>query len=100
MTVEAITDREAKQANTAMENKEILRRESFPLNEDDHYYELPPAGSAHTRITKQAVERALFSQSVKKAPCPDKLSLSAIWLLRKWDKQRIVGLTRSAIHTG
>jgi hypothetical protein len=78
----------------------MLRRESFPPNDNDQYYELPPAGSAHTRVTEQAVERALHSQSVKKAPGPDKLSFGAIQLLWKWDKERIVRLTRAAIRTG
>jgi len=41
----------------------------------------------------------LFSQSVKKAPGPDKLSFGPIWLLWKWDKQRILRLTRAAIRT-
>jgi DNA-binding HxlR family transcriptional regulator len=61
-TVEALTDREGKQANTILEKEEMLKRESYPLNDDDQYYELPPAGSAHTRVTEQAVERALYSQ--------------------------------------
>jgi len=100
MTVEALTDRQGKQANTSLEKEEMLRREFFPLNDDDQYYELPPAGSAHTRVTEQAVERALFSHSVKKAPGPDKLSFGAIRLLWKWDKERIVRLTRAAVHTG
>jgi hypothetical protein len=83
MTVEALTHREGKQANTSQEKEEMLRREYFPLNDDDQYYELPPAGSAHTCVTEQEVERALFSQSVKKAPGPNKVSFGAIRLLRK-----------------
>jgi len=51
MTVEALTDRDGKQANTAMEKEDMLRRESFPPNNNDQYYELPPAGSEHTRVT-------------------------------------------------
>jgi hypothetical protein len=51
MTVEALTDGEGKQANPATEKEEMLRRESFPPNDDDQSYELPPAQSAHTRIT-------------------------------------------------
>jgi len=100
MTVESLTDREGKQVNTSQEKEEMLRRESFPPNDDDQYYEIPPAGSAHTRVTEQSVERALFSQSVKQAPGPDKLSFSAIRLLWKWDKERIVRLTKAAIRTG
>jgi len=60
-TLEAPMDREGHQANTALEKEEILRLESFPLNDDDEYYELTPAGSAHTKVTEKAVERALYS---------------------------------------
>jgi hypothetical protein len=51
MTVQASTPREGKQANRKQEKEEMLRRESFPLNDDDQYYELPPAGCAHTYVT-------------------------------------------------
>jgi hypothetical protein len=61
MTVEALTDREGKQANTSFENEGMLRRESFPPNHDYQYYELPPAGSAHTHVTDQAVQPAQCS---------------------------------------
>ena len=54
--MEALTDREGKQANTIAEKEEMLRGESFPLNDGDQYYELPPAGQAHERITEQSVE--------------------------------------------
>jgi len=56
MTVGALTDREGKQANMSQEKEEMLRRESFPPNDDDRYYELSHAGSTHTRVTEQAVE--------------------------------------------
>jgi len=99
-TMEAFSDRYGKQANTSVGNEEMLRHESFPPNDGDQYYELPSAGSAHTRVTEQAVERALSSQSVMKAPGPDKLSFGAVRLLWKWDEERIVRLTRAAIRTG
>jgi hypothetical protein len=100
MTVEALTDREGKQGNRSQGKEEMVGRESFPRNDDNQYYELPPAGSTHTRVTEQAVERAQCSQSVKKEPGPVKLSFGAIRLLWKWDKERIVRLTKPAIGTG
>jgi len=100
MTVEALTDRDGKQANTAMDREEKLRRESFPPNDNDQYYELPRAGRTYTRVTEQAVERALYSQSVNKAPGPGMLSFGSIQLLWKWDKTRIMGLTKAAIPMG
>jgi hypothetical protein len=65
-TVEVQMDREGKQANTVIEKEEMLRLESCPLNEDKQDYELPPAGSARTKVTETAVERTLYSQLVKK----------------------------------
>jgi hypothetical protein len=56
MTVEVLTDRDGKQANTSFEKEEMLRHESFSPNDGDQYYERPPAGSALTRVTEQAVE--------------------------------------------
>jgi hypothetical protein len=100
MTVEALTDREGKQANTSLEKEEMLRCESFPPNDDDQYYEQPPAVSAYTRVREQTVKRALFAQSVKKAPGPDKLSFVAIRLPWMWDKERIVRQTKAVIATG
>jgi hypothetical protein len=97
--VEALTDREGKQENTSIKKEEMLRRESFRLN-DDQYSVLPPAGSAHTCVTEQAVELAMCSQSVKKAPGPDKLSFGAIRRLLRLDQERIVRLTNAAILTG
>jgi hypothetical protein len=99
-TLEALTDTEGKQANTITEKEEMLRRESCPLNDGDLYEEISPAGQAHECITKQSVERAQFSQSVKKAPGPDNLSFGAILLLWEWDKMRIVGLMKAAVQTG
>ena len=64
MTVEALTGRAGKQANTSWEKEERLRDKSFPPNDGDQYYELSSAGSAQTHISEQAVERAMFSQSV------------------------------------
>jgi hypothetical protein len=43
MTVEAFTDREGKQANTATEKEVLLRCEALPPSDDDQYYEVPPA---------------------------------------------------------
>jgi hypothetical protein len=51
VTVEALKDREGKQVNTAMKKETMLRLESFPLNDDDWYFELLPAGIAHTKVT-------------------------------------------------
>jgi len=98
--VEALTDRDGKQANTVAKKEEMLRGESFPLNDGHQYYELLPAGQAHKCITEQSVKRALFSQSVKKAPGPGKRSSGAVQLLCKLTRTRIVEETKSAVQMG
>jgi len=98
--MKALTDGEGKQANTILEKEEMLICRSFPPDDDNQYYQLPPAGHAHTPVTKQAVERALYSQSMKKGPGPDKLSFGAIRPLWMWYKERIVRRTKAAIRTG
>jgi len=64
--MEALTDGEGKQTNTIAENEEMLRGESFTLNDADQYCELRPAGHAHERITEQSVERALLHSRLRK----------------------------------
>jgi len=73
MTEEALTDREGNQTNTSLEKEEMLRHESCPPNDGDQCYKLPSVGSAHPRVTEEAVERPFFSQSFKKPPGTDKL---------------------------
>jgi len=99
-TVEALTDREGKPPNSIADKEEMLSGESLRLNDGDQYYELPPAGPAHKRITEPSVEQALFSQSARKAPGPDKQSFGAIRLLWKWNQTRIVELMKAAVRTG
>ena len=52
MTVESFTDREGKQAKSLLEKEEMMRLESFPPNDNDQYYELPPTPRAHTHGTE------------------------------------------------
>jgi len=94
----------AAEFDPAVQEKDVGRLPAQPQGsrgeESSAIREPPPWRSAHTRVTEQAVERALFSHPVKKAPGPDKLSFGAIRLLWKWDKERIVRLTRAAIRPG
>jgi len=79
------------------EKENMLRGASSPLNNGDPYYDLPPACQAHERITYRLVELALFSQSGKEVPGPDKLSFGAIRLLWRWSITIIVRLTKAAV---
>lgn len=42
----------------------------------------------------------MFSQSVKNAPGPDKLSFGTIWLFWVWGKERMVRISRAANRIG
>ena len=55
-TVQALTDSDGKQAITSLEKVEMLMHESFPPNDGDQYYQLPPVGSGNTHVTEQAVK--------------------------------------------
>jgi len=48
----------------------MLRRESFPPNDDNLSYALAPACTAHTPIAVQAIRQALISHFVKEAMEP------------------------------
>jgi hypothetical protein len=99
-TVEPPTNTEGKQANTIAEKEEMFRGESFSLNNENKYYELPPTGLGNEHITEQSVERPMFSYSVKKSTGIDKLSFGALQLLWKWNRTTIVGLTKGVVQTG
>jgi hypothetical protein len=64
MTVEAITDSEGKQANTATEKEEMLTCESFPLHINDQNYDLPPtAAHTHRTLSKRSSGHYILNQS-------------------------------------
>jgi len=54
-----------KQANTTSEMEEMVRHQAFPTIDGDQYFKLHPVGITHTSFTEQAVERAIYSHSVK-----------------------------------
>jgi hypothetical protein len=55
-TVEALTNRDGNHANTISKEEEMLRRESFPPNGNEQYFELPVAEQVHQSVTELAVE--------------------------------------------
>jgi len=89
MTVAALTNRDGKEENMNAEKEEMLRGESFPLNESNQYFELPPGGQAHQSVTEEAVERALLSRTVKKTPGLENLSLEPYAYSRSGTKRAL-----------
>jgi hypothetical protein len=64
-----------------MEIEAMVKRQSIALDDDERYYKLHLASSVHMNGTVIAVERALYSHSIKKAPALGKLSFGAGHLL-------------------
>lgn len=83
-----------------MKEKEVLfRAHAFPKPPPFLGQELQPVqGRAHTWITSQLVEKALFCQSPTKAPGPDKLNFKAIRLVWSWDPERITAIVKNAVR--
>jgi hypothetical protein len=52
----------------------------------------PSINAINSFIIEEDIEKALFEQSIKKAPGLDKLNFKALRLLWSWDKARIQAL--------
>jgi len=78
----------------------MLRQVSFPLHKHDQYFALPQARQVHWSVTEQAVNHALFMQSIRKAPGPDKLSFGTVCLLWEWEKMRIDEIAKAVVRRG
>ena len=65
-----------------------------------HLYliEHPQKGSAHILVTKDTVQKALFCQSVKKAPGPNLHNFLIPPVLWDWDADRITSLVMQALR--
>jgi len=72
----------------------------FPPGDRDQNFKQSPAGRAHIRVTEEAVKRAIYSQSVKKALGPEKHSFGTRKLDRKRDKERTLRVTSTAMDMG
>jgi len=98
--VEALTDSDGKQANTITEKEDMLKPESLPQDEDNKYFKLPPAGQAQQSVTEQAVLRAPFVMSIRKAPGQDKPTSRAVRMLTQWATKQIEEQAEPVVRTG
>ena len=51
-------------------------------------------------ITDENIREAVFRQSTKRAPGPDRLGFKVIKLLWEWDTSRIIGLVKTMFRLG
>jgi ribonuclease HI len=63
-------------------------------------YDNPLRGIMHQQVTTEVVQRALFSQAIKKAPGVDRINFRALRLLWSWDSPRIIALARQCFRLG
>jgi len=84
------------------ENKaELIKEEAFPkpLKGVERKAQEEGGGMWKT-ITDEDIRLALFDQSVKKAPGPDRLGFKAIRLLWEWDALRIIAIVKMKFRLG
>jgi hypothetical protein len=74
----------------SLEEKETLFRITvfLTMGQQDNTPE-PEISQMHELIPLELIKKAIFTQSIKKAPGPDRLTFQAIRLLWGWDKPRI-----------
>ncbi|POS88401.1 hypothetical protein EPUL_000062 [Erysiphe pulchra] len=79
------------------EKENFVRVASFPTPPSDDQ-EPPEAipGEAYNEVSKEVFYKAIYLQSVKKAPGPDRINFRAIRLLWSWDSRTITGMFRTA----
>ena len=80
---------------------ELIKEEAFPkpLKGVDRKAQ-EEGGEMWKKITDEDIRVALFDQSVKKAPGPDRLGFKAIRLLWEWDSQRIINVVKASFRLG
>ena len=62
--------------------EDLVRKSAFPKSPSDHRPEPKiELGSTHTTITEDMISHALFSQSVTKAPGPDKINFQILRMI-------------------
>lgn len=97
----ALRDPVGQVATTFEEKEEMIRREMYPDPPDKFFPEIAQKeGTAHEKVTKELVQKALVHQSTKKAPGPDKINFRALRLLWKWDSERIFQPIRQCVRLG
>ena len=81
--------------------EDLVCKSAFPKPPSDHRPEPKiELGSTHTTITEDMISYALLSQSVIKAPGPNKINFQIFRMIWSWDKLQITHLVQHAIRLG
>jgi len=100
-TTKSLKSRTEEVAESWEEKAELIKEEAFPkpLKGVERKAQ-EEGGEMWKKITDEDVRMALFDQSVKKSPGPDRLWYKAVRLLWEWDSQRIIKVFESSIRLG
>jgi len=97
----ALKSRGGEVAESWEEKAELIKEEAFPKPlkgvERKAWKE---GGGIWNMITEEDIREAVFGQSVKKAPGPNRLGFKAIRLLWQWDVPRIIGIVQTTFRLG
>jgi len=100
-TTKALKSRERVVAESSEGKAELITEEAFPkpLKGVERKAQREGGGMWKT-ITDENIRKALFDQSVRKAPGPDRLGFKAIRLLCEWDAPRIIAIVKMSFRLG
>jgi len=100
-TTKALKSRDGVVAESWEDKAELIKEEAFPkcLKGVDRKAE-EEGGGIRNKITDEDIPLALFDQSAKKAPGPDRLGLKATGLLWEWDAPRIIAIVLTTFRLG
>jgi len=98
-TTKTLRSRTGEVAESWEDKPELIKEEAFPkpLKGVERKAQ-EEGGEMWKRITDEDIREALFSQSVQKAPGPDRLGFKAIRLLWDWDSQRIINVVKASFR--
>jgi Reverse transcriptase (RNA-dependent DNA polymerase) len=103
-TIPAIKDASGDFATTIEEKEKIFRKMAFsePIASSINIATTidPSINAISSFITEGDIGKALFKQSIKKAPGLDKLNFKALHPLWTWDKARITALILQCFNQG
>jgi ribonuclease HI len=100
-TTKALKSKGGVVAESWEDKAELIKEEAFPkpLKGVDRKAQEEGGGMWKT-ITEEDIRLALFDQSVKKAPGPDRLGFKEMRLLWEWDAHRIIAIVKTSFRLG
>ena len=99
-TVPTIQDSRGNVADTHDKKAAMLAKLAFPppVEYQEGAGEPGEPGRAYKQIDWEQVQQAIFAQSQRKAPGPDKMGMPIVRLMWLWDPLRVTALVRTAIR--